>query len=112
MKKNFLVVLLTFFLSLVSGNSFSRPVKNPDKVDSSRKVFEPKEEIFDPGGWGIEPEEEPGQEGLDGKIKAIKFAWSLEEPAEAQGSQEERLTVFRRIRDEIKKRVEDFIRQA
>jgi len=28
--------------------------------------------------------------------------WSLEDPAEAKGSEEERLTVFRRIRGEIK----------
>jgi arsenate reductase len=32
--------------------------------------------------------------------------WSLEDPAEARGSHEERLAVFRRVRDEIRHRVE------
>ena len=31
-----------------------------------------------------------------------KIHWNLEDPAEAKGSEEERLVVFRRIRDEIK----------
>jgi len=32
--------------------------------------------------------------------------WSLEDPAEATGSHEEKLAVFRRVRDEIRQRVE------
>jgi arsenate reductase (thioredoxin) len=32
--------------------------------------------------------------------------WSLEDPAEARGSHEEKLAVFRRVRDEIRQRVE------
>ena len=32
--------------------------------------------------------------------------WSLEDPAEAIGSREEKLAVFRRVRDEIRQRVE------
>jgi arsenate reductase len=32
--------------------------------------------------------------------------WGLEDPAEARGSHEERLAVFRRVRDEIRQRVE------
>jgi arsenate reductase (thioredoxin) len=32
--------------------------------------------------------------------------WSLEDPAEAKGSREEKLAVFRRVRDEIRQRVE------
>ncbi len=32
--------------------------------------------------------------------------WSLTDPAEATGSHEEKLTVFRRVRDEIAKRIE------
>jgi arsenate reductase (thioredoxin) len=32
--------------------------------------------------------------------------WSLEDPAEAMGSREEKLAVFRRVRDEIRQRVE------
>jgi len=38
-----------------------------------------------------------------------KLHWSLEDPAEAQGSEEERLAFFRRIRDEIKNKVVAFI---
>ena len=32
--------------------------------------------------------------------------WGLEDPAEATGSREERLAVFRRVRDEIRRRIE------
>ena len=32
--------------------------------------------------------------------------WSLEDPAEATGSREEKLAIFRRVRDEIRQRVE------
>jgi len=35
--------------------------------------------------------------------------WSLEDPAAAKGSPTERMTVFRRVRDEIERRVLDFI---
>lgn len=38
-----------------------------------------------------------------------KLHWSLEDPAEAKGSEEERLVVFRRIRDEIKDSVLVFL---
>jgi arsenate reductase len=34
--------------------------------------------------------------------------WSLEDPAAATGTQEQRLAVFRRIRDEIVNRIEQF----
>ena len=37
------------------------------------------------------------------------FDWSLEDPASAKGSLTERITVFRRIRDEIEAHVLDFI---
>jgi arsenate reductase len=32
--------------------------------------------------------------------------WSLEDPAEAAGSHDEKIAVFRRVRDEIRRRVE------
>jgi len=32
--------------------------------------------------------------------------WSLEDPAEAVGPQEEKMAVFRRVRDEIRRRIE------
>jgi arsenate reductase len=32
--------------------------------------------------------------------------WSLEDPAEAAGSHEEKMAVFRRVRDEIRQRIE------
>ena len=42
--------------------------------------------------------------------KYEKIHWDLEDPAEAQGSEEERLLVFRRIRGEIKNNVLAFIK--
>ena len=36
--------------------------------------------------------------------------WDLEDPAEAKGGEEERLAVFRKIRDQIKDNVSKFIR--
>jgi len=36
------------------------------------------------------------------------FHWSLDDPAEAQGSHEERMAVFRRVRDEIVDRMREF----
>jgi arsenate reductase len=38
--------------------------------------------------------------------------WSIADPAEAVGAEEERLEVFRRVRDEISERVREFISQA
>jgi arsenate reductase len=39
--------------------------------------------------------------------RTYKFLhWSLEDPAEATGSHEEKLAVFRRVRDEIRERIE------
>jgi arsenate reductase (thioredoxin) len=39
--------------------------------------------------------------------RTYKFLhWSLEDPAEVTGSREEKLAVFRRVRDEIKQRIE------
>ena len=40
--------------------------------------------------------------------KHEKIHWDLEDPAEAQGNEEERLSFFRRIRDEIKNMVNNF----
>ncbi len=41
--------------------------------------------------------------------QAKRLHWSLEDPAIAVGTIDERLVVFRRVRDEIKKRIEGFI---
>jgi len=39
--------------------------------------------------------------------RTYKFLhWSLEDPAEVTGSREEKLAVFRRVRDEIRQRIE------
>ncbi len=38
--------------------------------------------------------------------------WSLEDPAEAQGSPAERMAVFRRVRDEIAGRIRGFLADA
>jgi arsenate reductase len=42
-----------------------------------------------------------------GKTKRIH--WSFEDPAAAVGDQHEKLAVFRRVRDEIKERLRDFV---
>ena len=39
-----------------------------------------------------------------------QVAWSFEDPAAAIGTIEERLLVFRKVRDEIKVRIEEFLR--
>ena len=44
------------------------------------------------------------------EIKRIH--WSLEDPAKATGAEEEVMKEFRRTRDEIEKRVKDFINQV
>lgn len=35
-----------------------------------------------------------------------RLHWSLEDPSQAKGSERERLAVFRRVRDEIQRRIE------
>ena len=40
---------------------------------------------------------------------AQRLHWSLNDPAEAEGSEAERLAVFRRVRDEIASDIRDFI---
>ncbi len=41
---------------------------------------------------------------------AVKyFDWGLDDPAMAEGTEAERLEVFRRVRDEIKRRVQQFV---
>ncbi|HEX8926298.1 MAG TPA: arsenate reductase ArsC [Terriglobales bacterium] len=41
---------------------------------------------------------------------AVRFHWPLQDPAEAQGSDEERSAVFRRTRDVIEERVRNFLK--
>jgi arsenate reductase len=36
------------------------------------------------------------------------FDWRLDDPAAAEGTEAERLAVFRRVRDEIERRIEEF----
>jgi arsenate reductase (thioredoxin) len=38
-----------------------------------------------------------------------RIHWSLDDPAEALGSEEQRLVVFRRVRDEIRQRIRLFL---
>jgi len=40
-----------------------------------------------------------------------RIHWSLEDPAAVQGTEEERLTAFRRIRDQLRERVKTFVRE-
>jgi arsenate reductase len=41
--------------------------------------------------------------------RATKLHWSFDDPASAEGSEEERLEVFRRVRDEIVSGIREFI---
>jgi arsenate reductase (thioredoxin) len=44
--------------------------------------------------------------------RTYKFLhWSLEDPAEAKGSREEKMAVFRRVRDEIRHKIEQELLQ-
>ncbi len=36
--------------------------------------------------------------------------WSFEDPAEARGTEEEQMRVFRKVRDEIRKQIENFLK--
>lgn len=40
-----------------------------------------------------------------------KIHWDLEDPVASEGSEEERIAVFRRIRDEIEQRIKDWIKR-
>jgi arsenate reductase (thioredoxin) len=42
--------------------------------------------------------------------KTSRVHWSFEDPAQATGSDDQRLEVFRRIRDQIERRITDWIR--
>ena len=42
---------------------------------------------------------------------AIRIHWSFQDPAEATGTDDEILVVFRRIRDEINQRITDFVKE-
>jgi arsenate reductase (thioredoxin) len=43
---------------------------------------------------------------------SIRLHWPFDDPADATGSEEERLPVFRRVRDEIDERIREFVAQA
>ena len=43
---------------------------------------------------------------------ATQIHWRFDDPAAATGSEEERLAVFRRVRDEINEHIEEFVRGA
>jgi arsenate reductase len=43
-------------------------------------------------------------------VKTKRIHWSIEDPAAAQGSQEEILKAFRRVRDELRARLQAFAR--
>ncbi len=40
----------------------------------------------------------------------VRLHWSFDDPAAIQGTEEQRLTAFRRIRDQIRNRVQTFVR--
>lgn len=40
-----------------------------------------------------------------------RLHWGLDDPAKARGTEEERLHVFRRVRDEIEARIRTFLRE-
>lgn len=41
--------------------------------------------------------------------KANRIHWSFDDPAEAQGSDEEQIQLFRRVRDEISAKFDEFV---
>jgi arsenate reductase (thioredoxin) len=41
---------------------------------------------------------------------SVRHHWPFEDPADATGSREERLQVFRRVRDEIGARIQEFVK--
>jgi arsenate reductase len=40
-----------------------------------------------------------------------RLHWSFQDPAAAQGTEEQRLAVFRRVRDQIEQRIREFLQQ-
>ena len=44
--------------------------------------------------------------------KTQRIHWSFDDPAEASGSEDEKLAVFRRVRDEIRSRLREFIEEV
>jgi arsenate reductase (thioredoxin) len=42
---------------------------------------------------------------------SIRLHWPFDDPADATGTEEERLAVFRRVRDEIGERIREFVAQ-
>jgi len=44
--------------------------------------------------------------------QALRLHWPLTDPAKAQGTEQERLQVFRNVRDEIEQRVEDLLSEV
>lgn len=42
---------------------------------------------------------------------SYRLSWAFADPAAAQGSEEERLAVFRRVRDEIEARIQSWVRE-
>ena len=44
--------------------------------------------------------------------KYEKIHWDLKDPAEAQGSEAERIVVFRAMRDEIRQKIEEWIKNG
>jgi len=41
-----------------------------------------------------------------------RLHWSFDDPAAAPGTEEQRLAVFRRVRDQIEQRIREFLREA
>ena len=42
--------------------------------------------------------------------KSNRLHWSFEDPSRATGSDDQRLAVFQRVRDQIKRRIADWIK--
>lgn len=42
---------------------------------------------------------------------AIRLHWPFEDPARASGNEKEKLVVFRRIRDQIKQKIEEWLKE-
>jgi len=45
-----------------------------------------------------------------GEVKEETLHWNFIDPAEVEGNKEEKLNIFRKVRDEIKSKIDEFVR--
>ncbi len=47
-----------------------------------------------------------------GEVKKEKLHWNFPDPVDVEGSLEEKLAVFRQVRDDIKKKIDEFVKEV